>query len=184
MTGCVRVCLGLIAGWMVVVVSATVATLFREVTAGQPLPAFFAFGPGVDLKVLGIAIDTPARYAVVVTYACVNACVRATHANVLVPWLVHRVQHDGNGNGDGDGNGNARGAAVMAYQAYQAVLISTAYHWVDWATSLVFLLSQLDLLLIEMTADMLAAAATTAGYLRSQHHHRHQHEREHLIVKR
>jgi hypothetical protein len=145
-----------IVGWISGVV--VVMSVYMTGPHAPPLPAFFAFGPSEHFKILGVPIDTRAKYGAVVAYSLVNAVVRAAHTNVLVPWVINRVQDDD--------DPRASGHSGDASFAYEAILVSTVYHWFDWLLCLVVALSQVDMVLIEASADVLASGMATWMHLR------------------
>jgi hypothetical protein len=140
-----------IGAWCACVVVTVGAVALRHAGGGS---TFFRFGPHEDLRVLGVAIDRAGPYTLLVCYSFVNAVVRAVHANVLVPWLVNNVQDVG----------RPLGAACVRY-AYEVSALVTLYHWIDWLLYMSILLAQVDMFLIELTADLLATTGTTYVYI-------------------
>jgi hypothetical protein len=59
-------------------------------------------------------------------------------------------------------------AVVNKVDAYTISFISTIYNWVDFFMYMNILLSQIDMLLIEISADLIMNAILTTYYLRSK----------------
>ena len=142
----------LLLAWMIGV-SACIAA---AVSSSSPATMFFRFGPHHDFVVLGVRIDTPARYVAISLYCFINCILRSVHHNVITTWIISNV-HD-----ETCDKSHLRPAAV-----YEVVAASTLYAWWDWVVYIFILLSQIDMVLIEVAAELSVAAVTTCAFLRT-----------------
>lgn len=114
---------------------------------------YFRWGPHSEFIVFGMPVDTPAKYLLITTYSFVNSGIRAAHHTLLQPWILHNVQTI-------DTVGH-----VDPAMAYRLTTLATLYTWFDWFIYMNILLSQVDMLVIELTADILTTLVTTRNYL-------------------
>jgi hypothetical protein len=115
---------------------------------------FYRFGPNPDLKILGFTIDVPSKYVAVVLYCVANSMIRTLIMNVLHPWLINNVQDE------------TRELQIDVRLAYQVTSCTSIYTWFDWFIYMNILLTQIDMVLVEMAADLVMANLTTFYYMR------------------
>jgi len=115
---------------------------------------YYRFGPHDNFIIIGIQIDTPLKYFIVVLYCFINSLIRNTVHNILNPWLLNNVQDI-----------NIEKPKQMRCFAYEVTNVITIYNWVDFYIYMTLLLAQLDLFLTEMFADVLMSVITTYYYL-------------------
>lgn len=108
---------------------------------------FYRFGPSENLVVLGIKIDTPLKYGIVIMYSLCNNIVRNLNTNILRSWITHHIQDD-------TIEGIVRKKTLNYRMAYQINTVFTIYQWFDWLIYIHLLLSQFDLFLIEASSDV------------------------------
>jgi hypothetical protein len=144
-------------GWILCVGACLTALVLSSSSSSSSSDAtFFRFGPHDDLLIMGIRIDTPARYGGVVLYSFVNSVFRAVLHNYLQPWLINNVQDE------------ARDKRHLDRRsAYEIASVCVVYNWTDWVLYMNILLAQADLVVVEIGADLLMALVTTAYYLRA-----------------
>jgi len=118
---------------------------------------YFRWGPHSEFIVFGMPIDTPAKYILITMYGFINSGIRAIHHTLLQPWILHNVQNTEPG---------TPGDPVNAMMAYRLTLLATLYTWFDWFIYMNILLSQVDMLVIELLADILTTLVTTRNYLK------------------
>ena len=106
----------------------------------------YRFGPHEDLDIMGIAINTHARYAMVAVFCVVNSFIRSVETDIIHAWLINNVQD-------------------VRKIAYQVAIIHAMYYWWDWFIYMNILLAQFDLFLIEMLASIITTVITTRMYL-------------------
>lgn len=143
-----------ICGWMIVVII-SMASLSGYMDDTQR--KFYRFGPGPNLKVLGLTIDSAGRYIGVVSYSFINSAFRTLHHNVLQPWLVNTIQDD-----------TRHKPKHIHRLAFEITTIATIYQWFDWFIYMNMLLAQIDMVVVEVVADLIMSICTTAYYLQKQ----------------
>ena len=117
---------------------------------------FYRFGPNPDLIIMGIQINTMSKYYFLITYSFVNSVFRTIHHNYLHPWILSNVQNETKNKDD-----------LNHYSVYQIVTISTIYNWTDWLLYMNILLSQIDMMIVEIIADLAISYITTYYYLKT-----------------
>jgi hypothetical protein len=115
---------------------------------------FYRFGPHNDFIIMGFIIDTYYKYSIVLFYSIFNTIFRTLHVEVLSPWLVNNVQ-------DLERKQNQD---IIKY-AYEITTINTIYVWVDWVLYMNILLSQIDMVIIEIIINIISTNVTTYVYL-------------------
>lgn len=141
--------------WIAACVAGMVAV--SRMSSRSTEDGFFRFGPGPDLVTFGVHIDTWPRYAALVAYCALNSVARTLHSEIVTPWIVTGVQHP------------CPHTAYVARHAYEVVMASVAYTWFDWFASISVLLSQVDVLLVEVACSCAMTAVTTHLFLRVCH---------------
>lgn len=116
---------------------------------------FFAFGPSDSLLVLEIPINTYAKYSTILAYIIANNFIRELQEAIIAPFLINTIQTF-------EPKGHIRERYAM-----QMVTVSTIYKWIDWFVSLQMILSQVDLLLVEIVSACLYSACTNHLYFTS-----------------
>lgn len=113
----------------------------------------FQIGPNRELFILNIAIGTNTKYMVVVSFCFFYSIFRSLNHNILQPWIINEIQ-DVNKN-------NIKNNFIC----YELSCISTIYNWFDFFMYMHILMSQLDLLLVEIVADVIITSCITKYYL-------------------
>jgi len=116
----------------------------------------FAIGPNKNLYILGICIDTLTKYGVVVTFCFVNSGIRAMNTNVLRSWVINEVQDKSNKR------------PIDHKKAYILSSVSVTYNWFDFFMYMNILLSQIDLFILEIVADLIMTGGITNYYLKQK----------------
>lgn len=138
----------LITLWM-----ASIVALMGLVASDNPV---FQFGPNENLFILKVAINTPAKYAAIVIVCFVNSGIRTMNNNILKPWIINVIQDKTN-------------ATRITYpQSYELSFVHTIYNWFDFFLYMNILLSQIDMLLVEVIADLIVTFFLTTDYVRSK----------------
>jgi len=140
----------IITGWMGVM-TVLMCVIANESTTSA---TFYRFGPQSDLIILGYTIDTVTKYGLVILYALINTVVRNLNHNVIAPWVTLNIQDDA-----------VDKRNVDRAHAYEISIASTVYSWFDWLIYIHMLLAQVDMVIIEMGADVAASTAITYWYL-------------------
>jgi len=138
----------LITLWM-----ASIVAVMGLVASDNPV---FQFGPNENLFILNVAIDTPVKYAAIVTVCFVNSGIRTMNNNILKPWIINVIQDKTN-------------VTHITYsQSYELSFVHTIYNWFDFFLYMNILLSQIDMLLVEVFADLIVTFFLTTDYVRSK----------------
>jgi len=142
-------------GWM------TIITILMTIISMKSTnnTSFYRFGPQPDLIILGFTIDTPGKYLLVVLYALINTAIRSMNHNIVTPWITLNVQ---NTNQSGSRNNN------NYREQYEICIFNTMYTWFDWLIYIHMLLAQADMVLIEMTTDVIATCIVTRWYIKTK----------------
>ena len=136
-----------ISGWMgviIVVMSYIVYKTQNHITT---------IGPNPDFYILGFCINTFPKYGIVVSFCFINSSIRTMNVNVLHSWVINEIQDIKNKN------------IINKYKAYTLSFISVLYNWFDFFMYMNILLSQIDMLVIEIVADIMVTFYLTKYYL-------------------
>lgn len=115
---------------------------------------FYRFGPNSDLKILGVCIDTNLKYFGIITYSFTNSIFRATLHNYLTPWMINNVQDE-----------DKSKKHLNYYNVFEITTVSVVYTWTDWLIYMNILLTQIDMMIIEISGDLIMSYITTYYYL-------------------
>lgn len=139
----------IILGWLALI---TILIVY----SGSGASPFFRIGPHEDLVVFGVEINSLYRYFAIVNYMIVSAGMRALEMQVITPWVLQNVQ-----------TADAKSAYALRY-GQEIIFIQNLYKWIDWLAYTIVLLTQIDLFVIEMTADLVISYFITANYLATE----------------
>jgi hypothetical protein len=109
-------------------------------------------GPNPTFIILGIAIDTMQKYLLLCTYVIMNIVIRNMNFNIISPWLIQNVQ-------------NTNVLHVPVAHAYQIAVCFTLYGWIDSIIYINVILSQFDIILLEIVTDVIINTYITRMYL-------------------
>lgn len=139
----------------ILIITITISGLYHHMN--ETGTNYYRFGPHNDFIIIGIQINTPGKYFTVVLYCFVNSLIRNSIHNILNPWLINNVQDI-----------NIVKPKHIKAVAYEVTNVITIYNWVDWYVYMNLLLSQVDLFLTEVFADVLMSSFTTYYYINTQ----------------
>jgi len=140
-----------IAGW----IGSIIFFMSILVSNDRNIP-IFQIGPNENLHIFSIGIDTTAKYITVVSFCFVNSGVRTLNHNILQPWIINTVQDKSN-------------KTLVTYrQSYELSFIHTIYNWFDFFMYMNILMSQIDMLFIEILADLIMTFFLTTYYVKSK----------------
>ena len=139
--------------WMIII-AITIGNLYKYMDASEA--QFYRFGPYENFLVIGIKINTPGKYLLVVCYCFINSLIRNIIHNILNSWLINSVQDI-----------NIIKPRQIKMFAYEVTYVATIYNWVDWYIYMNLLLAQVDMLLTEILADLIMSGLVTYYYLGS-----------------
>ena len=146
----------IITAWMVLILTILLSYIFANTEQFTGDTSFYRFGPNPDLVILGIIIDTPDKYGLIVLYAVLNTIIRNLDHNVIVPWITLNVQ-----------NINVA-EQIKVKKQYEISIINTIYSWFDWLIYIHMLLAQVDMFLLELITDTIAIYFVTRWYIRNR----------------
>jgi len=147
-------------GWMSIIT--ILMTMISIKSTGNT--SFYRFGPQSDLIILGFTIDTPEKYALVVLYALINTAIRSMNHNIVTPWITLNVQNTNEPVAQSTVDNTQR----EQREQYEICIFNTMYSWFDWLIYIHMLLAQADMVLIEMTTDVVATCIVTHWYIKTR----------------
>lgn len=137
--------------WMMLIII-TICSLYNKMN--NEAQNFYIFGPNNNLIIFGLQINTYTKYSIIVFYCCINSLIRSSHNDILRPWLTNSVQDI-----------NVKKKPEIAFFAYEVTYVTTIYTWFDWYIYMNILLAQVDMLIVEITSDLIMSSLTTRYYL-------------------
>jgi hypothetical protein len=143
---------------MVVILTILLSYIFVSNEDYSGDTSFYRFGPHPELVILGIVIDTPVKYGLIVLYAVINTIIRNLDHNIIVPWIMLNVQNIKASNID----------IKDIPKQYEISIINTIYSWFDWLIYIHMLLAQVDMFLLELTTDVIAIYFVTRWYIKNK----------------
>jgi hypothetical protein len=138
-------------GCWICIVSFCIGTLHNH---SESVSAFYNIGPNPSLVILGFVINNYNKYIVVVSYCFINSIFRSLFHNILTPWVTNVVQDI-----------TKPKPKIIHLFAYESAIIITVYTWFDWFLYYNILVSQIDLLLVEIIMDLMMALIITHYYV-------------------
>lgn len=120
----------------------------------QEYKSFYRFGPHHELKILGISIDTDLKYFGIIAYSFINSIFRATLHNYLTPWMINNIQDE-----------EKSKKHLSYYNVFELTTVSVIYNWTDWLIYMNILLTQIDMMIIGVSGDLIMSYVTTYYYL-------------------
>ena len=120
----------------------------------ESVSAFYNIGPNSSLIILGFSIDSYNKYLFIVGYCVINSIFRSLFHNILTPWVTNVVQDI-----------TKLKPRSMHMFAYESAIIVTVYTWFDWFLYYNILVSQIDLLIVEISMDLIMALIITYYYV-------------------
>ena len=130
----------------------TIGLLYNEMN--EEALMFYNFGPSNTLLVFGLNIDTYPKYTVIVVYCFLNSLVRTASRDILTAYLVNSVQDVT----------KEKNKDIRCF-AYEVTYVTSIYGWIDWYIYMNLLLAQVDMLMIEISSDLIMSVLTTRYYL-------------------
>lgn len=115
---------------------------------------FYNMGPNSGLIILGFTIDNYPKYSLIVGYSFINSVFRSLFHNILIPWVTNSIQDIT----------KPKPINIHIF-AYESAFIITIYTWFDWFLYYNILISQIDLLIIEISMDVIMAGIITNYYI-------------------
>ena len=111
-------------------------------------------GPNKNLVIFGFCVDTKEKYALVVTFCFINSGIRTLNHNIIQPYVINVIQDISNN------------IIINNYQSYKLIFIHTIYNWFDFFMYMNILITQIDMLVIEIVIDLIMTYISTSYYLK------------------
>lgn len=140
----------MISGWIILIIGFLIYLSIQE-------SVNFKIGHNPELFILHIPINTPEKYITVVLFCFSNSIFRSLQHNILQPWITNHIQ---------DTNSTYESNTYIS--SYEISTVSTIYIWFDFFMYMHILMSQIDLLLVEVSADVIMTILITNYYLRKK----------------
>jgi len=148
----------IITSWMIIILTILLSYIFTNTEEFSGDTSFYRFGPHPELIILGITIDTPEKYGLIVLYAIINTIIRNLDHNIIAPWITLNVQ-----------NINAQFTELKdEKKQFEISIINTIYSWFDWLIYIHMLLAQVDMFLLELSTDVIAIYFVTRCYIKNR----------------
>ena len=137
--------------WMIFIV-VSLSSLYDQMDSETK--SFFRFGPNKNLIVFGIEINTYSKYSVIVVYSLINSLLRTSCRDILISWQTNNVQDIS----------KPKKKEIRCF-AYEVTCVTTIYTWLDWYIYMNLLLAQVDMIVIEISSNLLMSCIITRYYL-------------------
>ena len=146
---------------MIMILTILLSYIFANTEQFVGDTSFYRFGPNPELVILGITIDTPEKYGLIVLYAVINTVIRNLDHSIIAPWITLNVQ-----------NINAQPTEDTekkdTHKQFEISIINTIYSWFDWLIYINMLLAQVDMFLLETITDVIAIYFVTRWYIKNR----------------
>lgn len=116
--------------------------------------SFYNVGPSDNLTFIGITIDTEFKYACIIVYCLINTVIRSCSHNIVYPYITLNIQDPSNKN--------------KVQNPHEIVTINILYYWFDWIIYINLLISQVDMIIIEMISEIIITNLITYKYIREK----------------
>ena len=144
-----------VLAWMIGISGIMAAMIPKQ--SDEP-STFYRWGPHSNLVILGIYVDNMPKYIGMIFYSIFNIIIRNTNHNIIIPWITHNIQ-------DNSSEANANKLNLFLPHVYEISIVSTLYTWFDWVIYINMLLSQIDIVIIELSMDLICNAFITTWYM-------------------
>jgi len=145
-----RVISRIFLAWMAIIYTIFIIILSNT---SDKYKKFYRLGPHEDLIILGIQVNTLPKYWFLVTYSFINSIFRTILHSYIRPWILNNIQNE-----------KKDKPQVDHKLAYELITVSTIYEWSDWLLYMNILLSQIDMMIVEIIAELGISYCTTYYY--------------------
>ena len=139
----------------IIMIFITIALLYKHMN--EEAMMFYQFGPNENLLVFGLNIDTYPKYCVIIIYCFLNSLIRTASKDILGAYLTNSVQDVS----------KEKHKNIRCF-AYEVTYVLSIYAWIDWYIYMNLLVVQVDMLIIEITSDLIMSVVTTRYYLQNK----------------
>lgn len=115
----------------------------------------YRIGPNPSFIILGTTIDTVQKYIALCAYVIVNIIMRNMNFTIINPWLIQHVQ-------------NTNPLLLPSSHVYHISICFTLYGWVDSIIYIHVIMSQFDIVLLEIITDLIVHTYITRTYLHAK----------------
>ena len=112
----------------------------------------YRMGPNPQFIILGTTIDTIEKYLLLCAYVIGNIIMRNMNFSIISPWLIQNVQ-------------NTTPIGMPIQHIYHIAVCFTLYGWIDSIIYIHVILSQADIILLEIVTDIIINTYITRTYL-------------------
>ena len=141
----------IISLWTMCVITIFISTYINN----NSNSTFYRIGPQSDLIIMGIAIDTKEKYFSVILYAIINTVIKNMKNEIIMPWITLNIQNTENSKKPNESI------------AYEITVLAHLYGWFDWLIAMNILLAQIDMVVIELSIDIITNLCITRKYLKT-----------------
>lgn len=112
----------------------------------------YHIGPNPNLYILGFCVDNYYKYTCIVAFCFINSIIRTLNRQILESWISNQVQ-------------DVSKIITVSYNfALKIQMITTIYTWFDYFMYINILLTQIDMFIIELVADIITNIFVTNYY--------------------
>ena len=139
--------------WILIII--TILTLLLTHEEDKSKLKFYKLGPSDGLIIMGLIINTPFKYCLILLLSFINSSIRAVSHNYINPWITNNIQ-------DEKTDKNKLNKNIV----YQISIINTIYTWIDWLLYMNILLSQIDMLIYEIISEIIISTLFNRYYMK------------------
>ena len=118
---------------------------------------FMHFGPGENVKVMGMVLDTWSKWSCIAIFTFVSTSINAFVGDAIMPWIQNTIQD--------------HKTRYIPYSKITCIIITqtwTIYCCVMGVFALFVMLSQFDFMLVRISADLMVNIYTSYAFLRNK----------------
>lgn len=139
--------------WILIII--IILTLLLTHEKDKSKMSFYNFGPSDRLIIMGLIINTPFKYILILILSFINSSVRAVSHNYINPWIINNIQNENE-------NENKLNKRIV----YQISIVNTIYTWIDWLLYMNILLAQIDMLIYEIISEIIISTLFNRYYMK------------------
>lgn len=139
-------------GFLVVWIILILTFMYKTVSAD-----FLNFGPSPSLVFFSSTIDTWGSWAALVSYSFLAQAVETYFSETMAPWITNTVQ-----------DVKQKTLDMRRWQAVSVVNLYVTFTWVNYILAVHIAMTQLDLLLVSLLANILISTYTTWKYVKQK----------------
>jgi hypothetical protein len=141
----------IIAIWIIAVTVVLYILIQKQGLIGKDI---YRIGPNPELYILGFSIDTYQKYIIIASFCFINSGMRTINNEMLRPWITNQIQDV------------SKQIEVSKSLSYEISCICCIYTWFDFFMYMNIVLSQIDMMLIEVSTDLSMTIILTSYYIK------------------